>query len=104
MAVDIALHPIGTPVQGNHPVVAVVPVIAQQPGLADATDSEPIVVPGPGGRLVLVATAKLRVDIRPTAAAALLDPASSGVVLGADERVVFALQPGSYTLKTAVYA
>lgn len=106
MPVDIALHPIGTPVHGNHPDAAspVVPVIAQQTGLAEATNSNALAVPKLGGRLVLVATVKLRVDIRLAANAGALDPANSGVVLGANERCTFTLSEGSYILKTAVYA
>lgn len=101
MPTDIALHPIGTPVQGNHPVGAVVPRLAGQAALAAATNSAALVVPSPGAQLHLVSTVKARVDIRPTADAANLNAGTSGMILGANERVVFSLPPGSYTLVTA---
>jgi hypothetical protein len=104
MPVDIALHPLGTPVHGNHPDAQVAPAIQHQVALADATPSADFVVPKPGAKLVLVATAKLRVDIRLTADAAVLNAGTSAMVLGANERVSFFLTPGSYRLLTAVYA
>lgn len=104
MPVDIALHPLGTPVHGNHPADQVAPVLAQQAGLADDTQSATLVVPKPGGRLVLVATAKLRIDIRALADAGALNAGASGMVLGANERVSFSLPQGSFVLKTLAYA
>ena len=57
-----------------------------------------------GATLALVATAKLRVDIRPAADAASLNPGASSLVLGANERVHFFLPKGDWILRTAVYA
>lgn len=104
MPVDIALHPLGTPVYGNHPDAPPALPLYGQAGLADDTQSAAIHVTKPGGRLVLVATAKLRVDIRLLADAGSLNAATSGMVLGANERVSFWLQNGSYALKTLAYA
>lgn len=101
MPTDIALHPRGTPVHGNHPPSIVIPQLAGQVALAAAANSNPIVVPRPGGELHLVSTVKARVDIRLTADAASLNAATSGMILGANERCVFSLPPGSYTLVTA---
>jgi hypothetical protein len=101
MPVDIALHPIGTPVNGNHPTGFVIPRLAGQAALAAATNSNAIVVPSPGGKLHLVSTVKARVDIRLTADAASLNAGTSGMILGANERCIFSLPPGSYTLVTA---
>lgn len=104
MPVDIALHPLGTPVHGNHPDALVAPALQHQVALADATPSADFLVPKTGGKLVMVATAKLRVDIRLTADAGALNAGTSAIVLGANERVAFSLTPGSYRLLTAVYA
>lgn len=104
MPVDIALHPLGNPIQGNHPPAPQVPVLASQTGLAEATNSAALVVPKTGGVLVLTATAKLRVDIRPTADAGSLNAGASGMVLITDQPRMFSLAEGSYTLKTAIYA
>jgi hypothetical protein len=104
MPVDISLHPMGNPVQGNLPPAPSVPIIEGQAGLPEGANSQQLDVPKTGAVLALVATAKLRVDIRPAAEVALLDPSTSSLVLGANERVHFALREGAYILKTAVYA
>jgi len=101
MPTDIALHPLGTPVHGNHPPSIVVPKLAGQVALAAAANSAPLVVPPPGAKLHLVSTVKARVDIRPTADVGNLNPATSGMILGANERCVYSLPPGNYTLVTA---
>lgn len=101
MPTDIALHPLGTPVHGNHPSSIVIPQLAGQAALAATVNSNPIVVPRPGGKLHLVSTVKARVDIRLTADAGSLNAGTSGMILGANERVVYSLPPGSYTLVTA---
>lgn len=103
MPVDIALHPIGNPVQGNHPPAPPLPVLQSQTGLAEGANSTPLVVPKTGGVLVLTATAKLRVDLRLTADAGLLNAGASGVVLVTDQPRMFSLPEGSYTLKTLAY-
>lgn len=103
MPVDIALHPLGNYIMGNLPPAPVVPLLEGQVALAEATNSQVLNVPDRGATLELVATAKLRVDIRPEADAALLDAVTSGLVLGANERVFFALAKGNYQLKTTVY-
>jgi hypothetical protein len=103
MSVDISLHPMGNTVQGNLPPAPSVPIIEGQAGLAEATVSQELNVPRTGAILALVATAKLRVDIRPTVDEALLNAATSPLVLGANERVHFALWQGNYKLVTAVY-
>lgn len=103
MPVDIALHPVGNPIQGNHPPAPSVPVISQQTGLAEATPSADLVVPATGAVLCLVATAKLRVDIELVGGPAL-DPATSALVLPTDQVRQFYLRQGTYRLQTAVYA
>lgn len=105
MPVDITLHPIGNPVSGQLPPAPMVPILEGQSGLAEGADSNVLNVTGPyGATLALVATAKLRVDIRPNADAASLNPAGSSLVLGANERVHFFLPKGDWILRTAVYA
>lgn len=103
MPVDISLHPIGNPVQGNHPPAPPIPVLEGQKGLAEDTNSNVFNVTTKGATMTLVATAKLRVDIRLNADAGSLDPANSSVVLGAEERVMFSLAQGDWILKTAAY-
>lgn len=102
MPVDIALHPIGNPIQGNHPPAPSLPVISQQTGLADGATSSNLVVPKTGAVLCLTATAKLRVDIKLNGTG--LSAASSGIVLPTDQLRQFFLTEGTYQLQTAVYA
>lgn len=105
MPVDIALHPVGNFIQGEIPPAPVLPLLEGQTGLAEATDSQALNVTSAfGAVLVLVATAKLRVDIRPLADAASLSPAASALVLPTDQRVTFHLPKGDWVLRTAVYA
>lgn len=104
MPVDIALHPLGNYVGGNLLPAPALPLLEGQTGLAEGANSNELNVPDRGATLELVATAKLRVDIRPAADAALLDAATSALVLGANERVFFGLPKGNYILKTAIYA
>ncbi len=103
MPVDIAVHPVGNPIYGQLPPAPGVPVLEGQAGLAEDTNSQVLNAPS-GATLVLLATAKLRVDIRPEADAASLNAATSGMVIGANERVFFSLAKGNWILKTAVYA
>lgn len=104
MPVDISLHPMGNAVQGNLPPAPPLPVLEGQTSLAEGVNSQELNVPRTGAVLALVATAKLRVDIRPTADEGSLNAATSSLVLGANERVHFALREGNYKLLTAVYA
>jgi hypothetical protein len=104
MPVDISLHPLGNLIYGNLPPAPAVPVIEGQVALAEGTNSEVLNVPAAGAALVLVATAKLRVDIDLEANVGSLDATTSSIVLGANERVTFTLPRGNYILKTAVYA
>ena len=103
MPVDISLHPLGNLHYGNLPPAPALPLLEGQASLAEGVDSAVLNVTA-GAALVLVATAKLRVDIRTEADAASLNPAASSMVLGANERVVFSLAKGNYVLRTAVYA
>lgn len=103
MPVDISLHPIGNPVHGNLPPAPPIPLLEGQLALAELTNSNVLNVTSTAATLVLVATAKLRVDIRPEADVALLDAATSSLVLGANERVMFSLPKGNWQLRTAVY-
>lgn len=103
MPTDISLHPMGSPIHGNLPPAPSVPVLEGQVALAEATNSEVLNVPATGAILCLVATAKLRVDIELDANAGALDAATSSLVLGANERVMFSLRQGNYILKTAIY-
>lgn len=103
MPVDISLHPIGNPVHGNHPPAPPIPVLEGQSALAEGADSNVLNVTSTAATLVLVATAKLRVDIRPNADAASLNPGASSLVLGANERVMFSLPKGDWILRTAAY-
>jgi hypothetical protein len=104
MPVDISLHPLGNLIYGNLPPAPPVPVLEGQAGLAEGTNSNVLNVPDRGASLVLVATAKLRVDIRLEADVGSLDATLSSLVLGANERVIYTLTKGNYILKTAVYA
>lgn len=104
MAVDIALHPIGNLIQGQLAPAPSIPLFEGQTALAEGVNSNVLNAGGYGATLVLVATAKLRVDIRPEADVGSLDPATSALVLGANERVMFSLPKGNWILKTAVYA
>ncbi len=105
MPVDITLHPIGNPVAGQLAPAPSIPVLEGQSGLAEATPSNVLNVTSPyGATLALVATAKLRVDIRPNADAGSLNPGTSSLVLGANERVHYYLPKGDWILQTAVYA
>ncbi len=101
MPLDYSLHELGTPVMGQLPPAAVVPVLpGGQLALAENTDSAAIVATAPVA-LMLVATVKLRIDIQPSGTT--LDPAISPLVLLAGERVVFALRRGSWKLRTTLY-
>lgn len=101
MALDYAVLALGNPVQGQLPAAPALPPLAGQKALAENTDSAVIVVDRPA-MLVLVATAKVRLDVQPSTGA--LDPGNSPVVLPADQRVMFTLPAGSYKLKTLAYA
>lgn len=104
MPVDISLHPLGNLYYGNLPPAPALPLLEGQAGLAEGVDSQVLNVTTPGAALVLVATAKLRIDIRTEADVAALNPGASSMVLGANERVIFSLAKGNYVLRTAVYA
>lgn len=101
MPTDYAVHELGTPLHGMLAPAPVAPSYFGQAGLAEATDSAVISVTVPSV-LVAVATAKLRIDIEPVGTA--LDAAASPNVLPADLPRFFFLRPGSYRLRTAVYA
>lgn len=103
MAVDISLHPIGNPVQGNHPPSGLIPRIQGQVALADGVASDVLVVPKLGARLVLVSTMKARIDIRTQADAGNLNPLTTGMILGSNERVVFSLPQGSWQLMISTF-
>jgi hypothetical protein len=103
MSVDIALHPMGNYIQGNLPPAPALPLLAGQVALGEGINSQMLNVSDRGATLELVATAKLRVDVRTEADVGLLNPATSALVLGANERVFFYLPKGNYQLKTAVY-
>ncbi|WP_397604962.1 hypothetical protein [Sphingorhabdus sp.] len=103
MPVDISLHPIGNPMYGNLPPAPSVPLLEGQSGLAEGVDSNVLNVTTPAATLVLVATAKLRVDIRLNSEAASLNPGASSQVLGANERVMLSLPKGDWILRTAAY-
>lgn len=100
MPLDYSFHELGTAVMGQLPPAPHLPVLGGQVALAENTDSAAIVAAGPVA-LMLVATAKLRLDVQLTGTA--LDPANSPVVLLAGERAVFALRRGSYKLRTTLY-
>jgi hypothetical protein len=102
MPIDIALHPLGNPNSGNHPVFPGAPVLFNQDGLAEATPSGDIIVPPGGATLVVTATVKVRLDIQ--LAANATDPSTSGIVLIADRERAFALAKGTYKVESAVYA
>lgn len=112
MPTDIALHPLGNPLQGNHPPAPPMPPLGGQTSLAEATNSADIVVPKTGGVLILQATVKARVAILqsedgvgfPGGAPGNPDAAGSGVVLNADQPRLFSLPGGRFRLRTAVYA
>jgi hypothetical protein len=99
MAVDIAIHALGNAVVGNLPPAAQLPVLGGQIGLAENTNSALIDV-AYDVVLVLVATAKLRLDIRRQADAAALNPAASPVILPSEQRVAFSLPAGKWIVKT----
>lgn len=100
MPLDYSIHELGTPVMGQLPPAPHMPVLGGQQALAENTDSAAIAAAGPVA-LMMVASAKLRLDVQPTGTA--LDPASSPVVLLAGERAVFALRRGSWKLRTTLY-
>lgn len=102
MPIDIALHPLGNPNSGNHPVNPGAPVLFSQAGLAEGAPSNDIIVPQGGATLVVTATAKVRLDIE--LAAGTLDPATSGIVLIADRERAFALGKGTYKVQSVAYA
>lgn len=108
MPTDIALHPFGEPIRGNHPPSPVVPLLAQQKALAENTQSQTFALPqGVTGQVAifaLTATIKLRVDFRALADAGALDPGNSGIVLLADQTRFFCVPAGDWVLKTLVYA
>jgi hypothetical protein len=100
MPVDYAIHPLGNPVQGNHPPAPSLPLLGGQSGLADNTNSNVILL-ATDAVISIVATAKLRLDVQNTVAA--LNPAASPLVLIADQPRLFALPRGTYYLKTLAY-
>lgn len=102
MPLDYAIHPLGNPVQGNHPPAPAMPLLAGgQAGLGDNVESADIVVPKTGAVLRCVSTAKLRLDIQkqPTAPDATTKP----TVLVTDQPALFTLPEGTYRLRTLVY-
>lgn len=101
MAVDIAIHPLGNPVVGELAPAAMLPVLGGQIGLAEGVNSAVIVLDY-AAVLVLVASDKLRLDIRKEADAAALNPAASPVVVPAEQRTAFALAKGRWVLKTVL--
>lgn len=101
MPTDIAIHPVGNPIQGNHPPALSVPVLAEQNLLAESTDSNIFSVPASGAVAVLTATVKLRVDIRPLPAA--LNAPASAIVLFPEQPRMFALGQGTWRFRTALY-
>lgn len=103
MPVDISIHALGNPIQGNHPPAPQLPVLGGQAGLAEDTNSNDIVIPSPGGVVYLTATAKVRMDLRLALDAAALAPAASGTVLAANLPQMFSLRPGTWKLRTTAY-
>lgn len=103
MPVDIAVHPLGNPVAGNHPPAPPVPLLQSQTALAHDTASAVLVVPRGGAVLALTATVKQRVDIQRQADAGALNPGGSGIVLFADQPRLFSLPFGNYQVMVAAY-
>lgn len=103
MATDITLHPLGNPVQGNHPQSLVIPRIQGQVALADGVASDVFVVPKQGARLALISSMKARIDIRTQADAANLNPLTTGLVIGSNERAIYTLPAGNWQVMIATY-
>ena len=103
MPTDIALHPLGTPIAGQLLPSPAIPVLNYQIRLPEGINSNVFTVTGSPAILVLVATAKLRLDIRANANVAALNTEDSGLVLNANERVSFVLPQGDWVLKTALF-
>ena len=104
MPLDYAVHPLLSE------YAPALPLKAGQAGLAEAADSAIIATDTNGAVIALVATVKLRVDLQlvdPTNEAVTipaLAPATSPMVLLADQRAMLYLRPGRYRLRTSVYA
>lgn len=104
MPLDYALVDIGSPMQGNMPPAPILPAISPgQVKLAEATNSADIVVGDGSAVLMCCANVDIRMDLRLKADAASLNPATSGVLIGAGVPRFFTLRRGTYVLKTAVY-
>lgn len=108
MPSDIALHPMGNPLSGNHPPAPPLPLLGGQTSLAENTNSGDIVVPLTGGVLVIQSSVKVRMDIVKRgddgSTFPALAPATSPIVLMPDAPRLFSLPGGTYRLKTLVYA
>lgn len=100
MPADFTVHAIGAPVNGNSTMGPLLPAIGGQAALANDADSNNFTLTSTGV-LAIVATAKVRMSIG--AAADALTPATSPIVLLADQRAYFTLERGTYKLRVTAY-